>query len=83
VGGFNQELFASEEIDLSRRLKRLARRRGRRIVILQRHPLLTSARKLHLYSRGEYVRFLLRTLLTFKRNLRRRDECHPWYDGRR
>jgi glycosyltransferase involved in cell wall biosynthesis len=83
VGGFNQELFASEEIDLSRQLKRLARQRGQRIVILRQHPLLTSSRKLHLYSRWEYARFLLRTLLTLKGNLRRREECQPWYDGRR
>jgi glycosyltransferase involved in cell wall biosynthesis len=83
TGGFNQELFASEEIDLSRRLKRLARRRGRRVVILERHPLLTSTRKLHLYSKREYAWFLLKTVLTFKRNLRRREECAPWYDGRR
>ncbi len=83
LGGFNQELFASEEIDLSRRLKRLARQRSQRIVILRGHPLLTSARKLRLYSRREYARFLLRTLFTFKRNLRRREECIPWYDGRR
>src|SRR5208282_545193 len=52
VGGFNQELFAGEELDLSKRLKQLARKSGRRIVILHRHPLRTSARKAHLYTRG-------------------------------
>ena len=83
LGGFSEELYASEEIELSRRLKRLARRQGLRVVILQGHPLLTSSRKLHLYSRREYAWFLLRTLFTFKRNLRRREECAPWYDGRR
>ncbi len=83
VGGFNQELYASEEIDLSRKLKRLARRRRRRIVILRGHPLVTSARKLHLYSRRDYARFILRTVLTFKGSLRRREDCVPWYDGRR
>ena len=34
VGGFSQELYAGEEIDLFQRLKRLARRRRREIVIL-------------------------------------------------
>src|SRR5439155_9951135 len=42
VGGFSSELFAAEEIDLSKRLKRLAREMGKSIVILHRHPLLTS-----------------------------------------
>jgi glycosyltransferase involved in cell wall biosynthesis len=83
VGGFNEELFASEEIDLSRRLKRLARRRRARIIILEEHPLATSGRKLHLYSRWDFARLIFRTLLTAKRNLRRREECIPWYDGRR
>ena len=50
VGGFSNELFAGEEIDLSQRLKRLARAKKKRIVILHRHPLLTSARKVHLYT---------------------------------
>ena len=83
VGGFNEDLYASEEIDLSRRLKKLARQRGSKIVILRQHPLVTSARKLHLYALGDHVRFLAKTLLTGKRNLRRREACPTWYDGRR
>jgi glycosyltransferase involved in cell wall biosynthesis len=50
VRGFSEDLYASEEIDLFRRLKRLAKQRGRRIVILHRHPLHTSGRKAHLYT---------------------------------
>ncbi|MBI5387179.1 MAG: glycosyltransferase [Verrucomicrobia bacterium] len=83
VGGFSEELFASEEIDLSRRLKKLARRRGKQIVILHRHPLVTSARKFHLYTPWEHLRFLARTVLTGKRSLRTREACPTWYDGRR
>jgi hypothetical protein len=51
IGGFGQEWFAAEEIDLFRRLKREARRTGRRIVILTRHPLVTSGRKARLYTK--------------------------------
>ncbi len=83
VGGFSQELYASEEIDLFRRLKRAARRAGRRIVILHRHPLATSGRKLELYSPFEIAGFMLRTVLTGGRTLRRADGCPVWYDGRR
>jgi glycosyltransferase involved in cell wall biosynthesis len=83
LGGFSQELFVSEEIDLSRRLKPLARRRRKRIVILHRHPLVTSARKLHLYSTREYLWFLARVLLSNRRALKDPRICHPWYDGRR
>jgi glycosyltransferase involved in cell wall biosynthesis len=83
VGGFTDELYAAEEINLFRRLKRLARRRGRSIVILHRHPLLTSARKAHLYTPREMLRFWLRTGLSGGRTLRDPQESFPWYDGRR
>jgi glycosyltransferase involved in cell wall biosynthesis len=83
VGGFNLQLFAAEEIDLFRRLKRLARSRGKVIRILTRHPLHTSARKAHLYSPREFLSFQLKTLLTAGRTLRSADGATLWYDGRR
>lgn len=83
LGGFNEKLFASEEIELSKRLKRLARSTGRKMVILNRHPLLTSARKVHLYTPGEHLRFLAKTILRGGRPLTDREACHTWYDGRR
>ncbi len=57
IGGFDQELFAGEELKLSQELKALARANGKRGVILRGHPLVTSARKLHLYSLSEYAVF--------------------------
>jgi glycosyltransferase involved in cell wall biosynthesis len=83
VGGFSEQLYAAEEIDLFRRLKRLARRSGRSIVILHRHPLLTSARKAHLYTGSEMLRFWLRTVVTGGRTLKSSRQSFPWYDGRR
>jgi glycosyltransferase involved in cell wall biosynthesis len=83
VGGFNIELFASEEIDLSKRLKKLARAERKKIVILRQHPIVTSARKLHLYTAREHVSFLLKTIFAGGRTLNSREACHTWYDGRR
>ena len=83
VGGFSLERYAGEELDLSRRLGVLARQRGRSLVILHRHPLLTSARKFHLYTPAEHAWFLVRTVLGGGRGLRSREVCHTWYDGRR
>ena len=83
AGGFSEELYASEELDLFGRLKRLARREGRAIVILHRHPLLTSDRKLRLYGWAELFRFLLKTIASRGRTLRSREDCYTWYDGRR
>lgn len=83
IGGFDKELFVSEELDLSNRLWRLARTRGKGAVILRRHPLVTSARKMHLYRRRDMARFLMRTILSGGRTMRNRDACHVWYDGKR
>jgi glycosyltransferase involved in cell wall biosynthesis len=78
IGGFSTELYASEEIDFSRRLKRLGR-----LTILHRHPLRTSGRKVRLYSKREYLRLLARIVFSGGRALRRREDCFAWYDGRR
>ena len=83
TGGFSEELYASEEIDLFRRLKRLARRERRTIVILHRHPLSTSDRKLRLYGWREFFRFMVKTVVSRGRTLRSRQDCFAWYDGRR
>ena len=83
IGGFSPTLYAGEELDLSRRLKRLGRRDGRRVRILARHPLLTSERKVRLYSPRESLRFLLRFAFRPRRVLQSREECALWYDGRR
>ncbi len=76
-------LTAAEEIDLSRRLKALAAQQGREIVVLDRHPLLTSARKVELYTMREHLLFVARFLLRPRRALRSREGCFRWYDGRR
>ena len=83
LGGFNNELFASEELDLFQRLHKHARKSERQIVILDRHPLVTSARKAHLYTKTEHLKFMLKTVFSFGRTLRSAAECHTWYDGRR
>jgi glycosyltransferase involved in cell wall biosynthesis len=83
LGGFDTNLFASEEIELSKRLKKLARTERKRIVIVHRHPIHTSARKLRLYSAREHFLFMTKTILGFGKTLKSREACHPWYDGRR
>lgn len=83
IGGFSSELFVSEELDLSQRLAALARTRKKRMIILRRHPLLTSARKMKLYGHGAHLKFLLKLLWRRGRLLRQREECAIWYDGRR
>ena len=83
IGGFSTDLFVSEEIEFSKRLKKLARQRDKRMAILHRHPIVTSVRKMHLYTPWEHVRFFGRLIFHFGRPMKSREECGIWYDGRR
>ena len=83
LGGFDLNLFATEELDLCKRLKVIARATGKKAVILHRHPIVSSARKSYLYSRTELFWFILRAIVFTRRTVRDRDACFAWYDGRR
>jgi hypothetical protein len=83
IGGFSHEFFAGEELDLTRRLNVLCLETGRKIVILHRHPLLTSDRKVRLYSLRENLGFMLKAGLRPDRVMRDKAACYAWYDGRR
>jgi glycosyltransferase involved in cell wall biosynthesis len=83
VGGFSLQLYATEELELFKRLKRLARRTRRGIVILHRHPLVTSDRKARLYTKREMAASVLKSMFTLGRTMKNRDDCYVWYDGRR
>lgn len=77
VGGFDQTLFASEEIALSRALKRQGR-----FVILRTH-VVTSGRKVRSYSRRETAKLLWKLLVTGGGALRSREHLQMWYGVRR
>lgn len=83
VGGFSHQLYAGEEIDLSRRLKTWGRTRGLRFRILSRHPLESSPRKVRLYTRREIFGQFGRLLLHPWRSLQSPESLGLWYDGRR
>ncbi|MCC7376077.1 MAG: glycosyltransferase [Verrucomicrobiales bacterium] len=83
IGGFDLSLYASEELDLSRRLKAVARRRRKTAVILTRYPLTSSARRMTMYRRGNLLRFFLKASLRPWSTVRSREACGMWYDGRR
>lgn len=83
VGGFDQELYAADEVTLSQKLKKWGRQRGLQFVILRKHPLESSARKVKLYSAGEITGQILRVLLHPRRALQDKKQLSVWYDGRR
>jgi len=83
IGGFSNELFAGEELDLTKRLKEIARSKKKKIVILHQHPLSTSPRKVELYTLRQHVFFMAKAFLLPGRTMRSREACYIWYDGKR
>jgi len=77
AGGFDETLFASEEITMSRALKR----QGRFVVL--RESVTSSGRKLRMYSGTEVLRLFGGILLGGPKALRKRDGLEVWYGGRR
>ncbi|MEY2562863.1 MAG: hypothetical protein QOH88_1056 [Verrucomicrobiota bacterium] len=77
VGGFDEQLFAGEEVYLTMALKKLGRFK------LLRQPVITSGRKLRMHS-GRYI--LAQTfVLAFggRRGVQSREKLDLWYDGKR
>lgn len=55
-GGFSTLLFAGEEINFSKKIKRIGRKQGLKFVIIKDHPIETSMRKLDWYSNWQIAR---------------------------
>jgi glycosyltransferase involved in cell wall biosynthesis len=83
VGGFNQELFAADEIDLSQLLKKWGRKHGLKFTILTRYPLITSPRKVQLYTGREIAMQFFSVLFSPRKVLQNKKKLPIWYDGRR
>lgn len=83
VGGFNQEMFAADEIDLSELLKKWGRKRSLKFTILTRHPLVTSPRKVKLYTGREIASQIFSVMFSPRKALQDKKKLPIWYDGRR
>ncbi|HUA90805.1 MAG TPA: glycosyltransferase [Steroidobacteraceae bacterium] len=77
VGGFDESLFAAEEVFLSRAL----RRRGRFVIL--RETVTTSGRKLRSHSGREVLRGLWQAGSGGRRTMGRRQGLEIWYGARR
>ena len=76
AGGFDERLYAAEEVAFSRRLKRLGR------FVILRETVTTSGRKLRAHSGLEILRLGTRLALAGPRSLRRREGLEMWYGPR-
>lgn len=77
AGGFDEQLFAGEEIYFSQALKKLGRFR------LLTEPVVTSGRKLRMHSARKILGLSVGIVLRGKQGVRSRDKLDLWYDGKR
>jgi glycosyltransferase involved in cell wall biosynthesis len=77
AGGFDERLFATEEIALSRALKRIGP------VVILREKVTTSGRKLRTHSAGDFLRLLAGVAAHGPAFLRTRERLSVWYGERR
>ncbi len=78
VAGFDERLYASEEVRMSRQLKKWGRPRGLGFEIIQSSPAQTSARKLKWYS-GLQILGWVGLMMFFPLAVRSRRLCGFWY----
>ncbi len=78
MDGFNERMYAGEELFLSRALKRWGRQHNMHFDIAWVDPVVTSARKLDWYSSSQLARQVLLILIpgaVFSKRM-----CKMWYD---
>lgn len=79
AGGFSEAVYASEEIWLSRKLKKLGRRQAKRFCIISRYAAHSSGRKIAWYNTWRQIGLLLMVaFMPFF--VRYRRLCGYWYD---
>jgi len=79
TSGFNEAVYAGEEIGFARALKRWGRSRGLEFRVLE-HPVPSSARKVRDYTVWQTLRQF--AICAWPGNLGRRDRCAYWYERR-
>ena len=77
IGGFDEQYFIGEEVYFSLALRKLGRFK------VLREPILTSGRKLRMYSARHVLARSFWIVVGGSRAARSRDKLDVWYDGKR
>lgn len=77
IGGFDEQYFVGEEVYFSLALRKLGRFK------VLHEPIMTSGRKLRMYSAWHVLARLFRLIVGGPIAARSRDKLDVWYDGKR
>ena len=78
IGGFSEAVYASEEIWLSGKLRKLGKERNQEFKIIEKPPVITSMRKLQWYSPLRIYTYT-KMLMLFPFIVRIKSLCMIWY----
>ena len=78
IGGFDENIYAGEEITFSRKIKKWGKKNNLSFIIISDYAVITSGRKFQWYSSMQLaLLFILFTIFPFA--LRNRSLCNFWY----
>ena len=78
IGGFDEDIYAGEEVAFSRRMKSWGKKKNLLFTIIANQSVVTSSRKFVWYS-SIRIAMLLLLFTIFPRALRYRSLCNFWY----
>ena len=78
IGGFDERIYAAEEISFSRKIKSWGKKNNLLFTIIDDQAVITSGRKFYWYSSLQ-IGFLLLLFTVFPFALRNRSLCNFWY----
>ncbi len=78
IGGFNEKIYASEEIWFIKNLKKWAKKENLKLITIEKHPVITSARKFEWHSQFKFMLYMM-VFAIFPFAVRYRFLCRFWY----
>jgi glycosyltransferase involved in cell wall biosynthesis len=78
VNGFDEKLYAAEDVSFSKRLKKWGREKGMKFIVITEAEILTSSRKLDMHGQWRVIMQLI--LLGLPGALKSRRRTKLWYE---
>lgn len=79
-GGFDETIYAAEDVQLAYDLRKLGRRRGQKFELIKKGWIITSTRKIDQTPLLEMIGKLIGFGFGLKKKIRSKEYCQHWYD---
>jgi glycosyltransferase involved in cell wall biosynthesis len=79
-GGFDESIFAAEDVQLAYDLKKIGKPRGQKFHLIRQGWIITSTRKIDQTPLWEMIAKLLGFAFGLQKKIRSKEYCAHWYD---